>query len=312
MQENTNLSHEDYLRIHLENLEKPQTKSIQLETESDTVKIETNRTNSLQFFTFDIQELPCGFFYPAGCTLQIRAAQVKEIQAYSMVDDNNPYDIIEKMNDVLSNCVRIKYTNGQVGSYMDLKDADRFYLIFLIRELTFQRGTVLTSTAKCSCGLDVTIELVRQNFIPYDVDEDLVQYFDRQTQSFKFTLTNGKVYHLSAPSIGVRKAFTDYIVKENLEKRRPDLSFIKIIPYTIFNKSTISQEELMSKLEEFQNMDDVSFQFLNAAVEKMSFGIEKLHKVCQCGLEIHTDMIFPHRSSTIFVIHDAFDKFIKK
>jgi hypothetical protein len=56
----------------------------------------------------------------------------------------------------------------------------------------------------------------------------------------------------------------------------------------------------------------VSFQFLNSVVEKMTFGIEKLTKICQCGLEIHTPMTFPNGPSAIFVIYDAFDQFIKK
>jgi hypothetical protein len=68
-----------------------------------------------------------------------------------------------------------------------------------------------------------------------------------------------------------------------------------------------------AKLKEFQEMDDVSFQFLNAAVSKMTFGIKELKKQCySCGVEIRTEMTFPNGSSGLFVIHDAFESFIKK
>jgi hypothetical protein len=117
---------------------------------------------------------------------------------------------------------------------------------------------------------------------------------------------------LSPPSIGIQKAFTEYVITENLQKRKPNLSFLKIIPFTLVNKNTITQDEIKQHLDNFQKIDDISFQFLNSAVDKMTFGIEKLIKFCQCGQEIHTKMVFPNGPSAIFVIHDAFDQFIKK
>jgi hypothetical protein len=60
-------------------------------------------------------------------------------------------------------------------------------------------------------------------------------------------------------------------------------------------------------------MDDISFQFLNAAVGKMTFGIKDLVKPCSaCGVEVRTEMQFPNGASGIFVIHDAFEAFIKE
>jgi hypothetical protein len=255
---------------------------------------------------------PCGIFYPAGSTIQVRAAQVKEIQAYSMVDDNNFYDIVEKMNDMLSSCVRLKYLDGNIGSFMDLRDPDRYYLIFLIRELTFQKGNNLTTNAVCECGQEVSIELRRDNFKLFEPSDRIRKFFDPTTLSYRFEVKNGNVYHLAPPTIGLQKSFTEYIVKENQEKKKPNLSFLKVIPFLLHDRTSITIEGIKSKLEEYQKMDDISFQFLNAAVEKMTFGVEKLKKKCQCGLESHTDMIFPDGPSAIFVVHDAFEKFIKE
>ena len=229
-----------------------------------------------------------------------------------MVDDNNFYDIVEKMNDMLSSCVRIKYLDGNVGSYLELKDPDRYFLIFLIRELTFQKGTSLTTTAVCECGSDVSIELKRDNFKLFEQSERLLGFFDPTTLSFRFEIKNGRVFNLAPPTIGLQKSFTEYIIKENQEKKKPNLSFLKVIPFMLYDRTSITIEGIKTKLEEYQKMDDVSFQFLNAAVEKMTFGIEKLRKQCECGLESHTDMIFPDGPSAIFVVHDAFEQFIKE
>jgi hypothetical protein len=308
------LTEEDYLRIHLQNLET----DIQIETreiQDDSVitpQFNPTKSSDLHYFSFDIQEFPCGYFYPKGTTIQVRAAQVKEIQSYSMVDDNNYYDIIEKMNDMLLSCVKIKHFDGTVGSYLEIKDPDRYYLIFLIRELSFQKGNVLSTNAKCSCGIETTVELFRAHFKKYDINEKLKPFFDMRNNCFSFELTNNKMYYLTPPTIGIQKAFTEYVIRENLQKRKPNLSFLKIIPFTLVGKTTISQEDIKTELEKFEKMEDISFQFLNSAVEKMTFGIEKLIKFCQCGLEIHTPMTFPNGPSAIFIIHDAFDQFIKK
>lgn len=310
-QEESNLSEEDYLRKHLEGLEQKKQTTFE-DTTAPKVTVDTSRASDLHYFAFDVKDFPCGIFYPAGSTIQVRAAQVKEIQAYSMVDDNNFYDIVEKMNDMLSSCVRIKYLDGNVGSYLDLKDPDRYYLVFLIRELTFQKGTSLTTTAICECGKEVSIELNRSNFKLFEQSDRVLSFFDPISLSFRFEVKNGRVFNLSPPTIGLQKSFTEYIIKENSEKKKPNLSFLKIIPFLLYDRNSITIDGIKSKLEEYQKMDDISFQFLNAAVEKMTFGIEKLRKQCECGLESHTDMIFPDGPSAIFVVHDAFEQFIKE
>ena len=306
------MSEEEYLKKHLgqiDNSNNSTNSDIPFVTQP---KIDTNRTTDLQFFNFDIKELPCGQFYPTGTIFMVRPAQVKEIQSYSMVDDNNFYDIVEKMNDILQACVRVKYSDGKMGSYIDIKDQDRLFLIFLIRELTFQQGNSLTVTTRCTCGNELNVELKRDHFVYHDIDEKLDRFFSPSTRSYHFSTVNGKEFELTPPNIGLQKSFTDYILKENNEKRTPNLSFLKIIPFMLSGRTSITYEGIKAKLKEFEEIDDISFQFLNAAVSKMTFGIKELKKKCSCGEEVHTEMQFPNGASGIFVIHDAFEAYIKE
>jgi hypothetical protein len=316
MSQENNFNEEDYLRKHLEDLENSKSKNTNTEQSFENLRQENVRTSDLHYLSFDVKEFPAGIFYPAGTTIQVRAAQTAEIQAYSMVDDNNFYDIVEKMNDMLASCVRIKYADGKISSYLDIRDPDRYYLIFLIRELTFQKGNVLATKKTCSCNHEIQIELKRENFIKYEIDEKIKNYFNPALNCFTFELTNDEVFNLAPPKIGLQKSFTDYIIKENAEKKKPNLSFLKIIPFTLFDRNSITIEGIKSKLSDFTNpnkMSDVSFQFLNSAAEKITFGIKELKKECDnCGLEVRSDMVFPNGPSAIFVIHDAFEKFIKK
>jgi hypothetical protein len=313
MSNNENLSEEEYLKRHLSDLESPKSQSnsdIPLDNVEPVIE---SRVNDLQYFSFDIRELPCGRFYPIGTLFMIRPAQVREIQAYSMVDDNNFYDIVEKMNGMLQSCVRIKYPDGKMGSYLEVKDQDRLFLIFLIRELTFQQGNELSVKAVCPTdNEEIQIELKRENFVFHEIDEKLAKFFNTSTSSYKFRLKNGMEYEVTPPNIGLQKAFTDYIIKENNEKRQPNLSFLKIIPFMLAGRTSITYEGIKAKLKEFEEMDDMSFQFLNSAITKMTFGIKELKKTCSCGEEVRTDMTFPNGASGIFVIQDAFEAYIKE
>jgi hypothetical protein len=312
MSKDKEMSEEDYLKKHLGDLDNPKNVMNNDIPFVAQPKIDNTRTTDLQFFNFDIKELPCGDFYPSGTVFMVRPAQVREIQAYSMVDDNNFYDIVEKMNDILQSCVRVKYPDGKVGSYIEVKDQDRLFLVFLIRELTFQQGNSLTVNSKCSCGEDVQMELKRDHFSFHEVDEKLERYFSASTRTYHFSTINGRELELTPPNIGLQKSFTDYILKESNEKRTPNLSFLKIIPFMLAGRTSITYEGIKAKLKEFEEIDDISFQFLNAAVGKMTFGIKELKKKCACGEEVHTDMQFPNGASSIFVIHDAFEAYIKE
>ena len=312
MSKDKEMSEEDYLKKHLGDLDNPKNVMNNDIPFVAQPKVDNTRTTDLQFFNFDIKELPCGEFYPSGTVFMVRPAQVREIQAYSMVDDNNFYDIVEKMNDILQSCVRVKYSDGKVGSYIEVKDQDRLFLVFLIRELTFQQGNSLTVNSKCSCGEDVQMELKRDHFFFHEIDEKLERYFSASTRTYHFSTINGREFELTPPNIGLQKSFTEYILKESNEKRTPNLSFLKIIPFMLAGRTSITYEGIKAKLKEFEEIDDISFQFLNAAVGKMTFGIKELKKKCSCGEEVHTDMQFPNGASSIFVIHDAFEAYIKE
>lgn len=301
-------SEEEYLKKHINSIEKNDESHQKNEN-----TLNNSRTTDLQFLSFDINELPCGQFYPQGTSLMVRAAQVREIQSYSMVDDNNFIDVVEKMNDMLQSCVRVKYTDGKMGSYLDIKDQDRLYLIFLIRELTFQQGTALSVEHKCSCGTINSVELLRKNFRFHEIDSNIQRYFDKGRNCFVFLTKNNKQFEITPPNIGLQKSFTEYIIKENNDKRTPNLAFLKIIPFMLNGITSLTYESIKSKVSDFENMDDISFQFLNAVVSKMNFGIKDLSKNCNsCGLEIRTEMTFPNGTSGIFVVHDAFEAFIKE
>ena len=309
-QEQKNMTEEDYLRRHLEKFEKNKT-TIEPSNLPKQQK-DNSRFTDLQYQSFDCGLFPCGMFYPIGTTIKIRPASVKEIQAYSMVDDNNFPDIIDKMNDMLMACVRVQYRKGDMASYLDIKEQDRIYILFLIRDLTFQQGMYLTVNKECSCKNEVSVELKPSNFVYFDLNSTMEKYFDSYTRCFIFDY-KGQEFSLTMPNIGIQKSFTEYITEEVNQKKDPNLSFLKIMPFLLGDRNSIDKKEIKEQLKTFQSLSVDSFQFLNSAINHMKFGIEKLRKNCDmCGKEVHTEMVFPDGASGIFVIHDAFERYFEE
>jgi len=307
----TQMSEEDYLRKHLE---KTESKAKQPVFEPVAKQKDSSRITDLQYQAFDVNLFPCGIFYPVGSTIQVRPALVKEIQAYSMVDDNNFPDIIDKMNDMLMSCVRIKYNDNEntIGTYLDIKEQDRIYLLFLIREITFQQGMYLTVNKECTCKHEEQIELKPANFTYFELNPKIAKYFDNYNKCFTFDY-NGQEFNLTMPCIGLQKSFTEYITEEVTQKKDPNLSFLKIMPFLLGNRNNMSTKEIKEELKKFQSLSVDAFQFLNSAITYMKFGIENLRKPCSvCGQEVRTEMTFPNGASGIFVIHDAFDRYFQE
>jgi hypothetical protein len=317
---NNEKEHQEYLDNFLNNT------SDNIQSIKKDVKKMSNKSqnmqdsNYLEYINVSIDMLPAGNFYKKGTQIKIRGAKVNEVQNYSVVDDNNYLDITEKMNEMLSSCVRYIHPDGSVGSYKYVKDADRIYLIFMIRELTFQRGNSLAKDVVCEhCKHEFKIPFRAtpspnqpRTFVNYPMPEELNKFYDDIEKVYKLVI-NDVEWKLAPPTIGIQEIFFGDIKKKVTNEKTPNVSFLKIIPYLLYDREKISDEGIAAKEKEFQNMDMDTFQILNYAVDKMKFGVEKLKMKCpECSLEVYTGMQFPGGASRIFVVSNPLSYFTKE
>jgi len=274
--------------------------------------------STLDYISVDLDMLPLGRFYKPGTKISIRAAKVSEVQAYSVVDNKSPVDVTDKMNHVLSACIKFIHPNGSVGSYKDVKDGDRIFIIFMIREITFQKGPSIAKDVACGgCKHKFNIPFRATNsselsrtFEIKDMPEKLDKYFNREQRVFEFKVNN-VLWKLAPPNIGIQETFFEDIKRRVQAGGSPNVSFLKIIPYTLWDKNTITEEGIKQREEEFERMDMYTFQFLNQAVSNMDFGLKGLVSKCpECGVEVRTEMTFPDGASGIFVLPSIFDEFV--
>jgi hypothetical protein len=276
-----------------------------------------NNVPSNEYISIPLEVLPCGMFYKQGTKINIRAARVQEVQAYSVVDDSNYLDITEKMNQILSSCVKFINSTGSQGSYKDLRDGDRLFLIFMIRELTFPGGKNLSKDVTChKCNNEFKIELratssnkVHKSFVNHEMPEKLAKFFDPIERVFVFNIDNID-YKLAPPTIGIQEIFFGDIKNKIQVDKNPNVAFLKLASFLLHDRTKITEEGIKVKEQEFKRLSMKTFQILNQAVNQMIFGIKEMKYECPvCGEEVHTDMSFPSGASNIFVIPDALDDY---
>jgi hypothetical protein len=87
-----------------------------------------------------LETLPSqGIFYPHGTEITIRAAMAAEIRHWSTIDEEDLLSLDDALNRIVDKCCKIRFPR-QMGSFKDLKEIDRFFIVFAIREYTFKKG----------------------------------------------------------------------------------------------------------------------------------------------------------------------------
>ena len=169
---------------------------------------EIQRIQSLTgYVKLDLINFPsAGQFYREDFEIHIRAARVGEIREFSTLDEENILDVDEKLNSLLVNCTKIMYGN-QRGSYRDVLEEDRIYLILSIRELTFKEGEnkLMMPVGKKNCKTGTcksqdSVELRTGNLQFNDKDDLLEKYYDHENKCFTVTTKNHGTLTIAPPT----------------------------------------------------------------------------------------------------------------
>ena len=275
---------------------------------------EIQRIQSLTgYIKLDLANFPSGGqFYREDFEIHIRSARVGEIREFSTVDEENILDVDEKLNSLLVNCTKIMYGN-QRGSYRDVLEEDRIYLILSIRELTFKEGEnklmMPVGRKKCktgTCKSQESVELKTNNLQFNEQDELIEKYYDYENKCFTVTTKSHGELIIAPPTIGVMRAITDWIRKREEGNLPWDKSSLSILPYIQREWRGFNDKEIFSAITSFQGWDASKFSIVYRLVEKAKIGVKpEFNYPCEsCGEEVTVPLTFPGGIKALFIIQD--------
>jgi hypothetical protein len=182
-----------------------------------------------------------GMFYIPGTQLAIRAATVSEIRHWSTIDENDLLSLDDMLNFIIEKCCRIKIP-GKPGSYKDIKEIDRFYLIFAIRDYTFKNGeNRLYVSAFDEDGSEQKVEVTKDTLDYFNPDPKLMNYYRQEDQCFDIAMKNGEKFKIFLPSLGVMSFIKNYIKQKQQANQNFDKTFIKYAPYCFSDWKNLNQ-----------------------------------------------------------------------
>ncbi len=271
---------------------------------------------SSTWINIPLDHLAHKFFYDDGIMVSIRPTKTIEIQSFAVVNEKNPYDVMMKLNELLSACVLIKdIKNNRTLPYTELIDGDRDTIAILIAKASSKFGKKIEKEVECECKLKVKIELIPANYSYKNHHPKLEKYFNHETKRYEFKLKNGAKVKLAPPTLGLIQDVNSYMLVKTTKsggKIPPNVTFMQTLPYIKAGEGvkTMTYEQLEQAEFEFAKMNDELFQVVYDAIDMISFGIEVAKANCQCGREVHTSFGFPNGARSLFIIPNAFDELV--
>lgn len=259
-----------------------------------------------------------GFGYPPGFEIVIRPGDVAEIKHYSTIDDDDRIDLDDKLNYMLSKCMKIKWDGGYL-SHLDLWYEDRFFVIMSIRDLTFIKGEnriMLPLNKKCKgekCNLADQIELRANMLNSFKMDTELIKRYDKENYSFKLVPKDGSPeMYLYIPTVGVTTECRKILRDKKLRGKKYDESFAEVCTYVIPDWRELT-EAVYDQYERASNeWTKTQFFIADQISKKINFATKAaIYTTCNsCGEEATAEIRFPSGYRSLFIVSDIFGQLL--
>jgi len=252
-----------------------------------------------------LETLPTGgMFYQDGMEITIKPAQVFEIRHWSTIDETDWLNMDDKMNFIVEKCLRVKDKSGAFMDWRDVKEIDRFFLIFRIHELTFPKGenkimlTFICDKADCGEPLNPTKEkkqLMSHMLNLLDIPKDMMKYYSPSDKAFIFDSPKlGGNLKLTLPSIGVASKLKRYANCKREEQEMLDPAFIRIAPYLIDEWRGVTDDSINYLQQQSFSWGETETLFLSAFADKLEQSVKLTAKApCKkCGEDLEVPLFF--------------------
>lgn len=248
-QEENNFNNEEPT---IKNITPIKTSNLDVANEANQLRKE-GKLDYLGWQPLDVKSLPTrGMFYPEDTKIWVRSATGGEIKHWSTMNVEDVESIDDTLNYVIEKCCKISIPGNDYvgGSWKDLIDIDRLYILLAIRDFTWPAGE-----NELKIPISETNELVvlkdNINFVSFP--EEIMKYYDETERCFKLRFKNGKVINMYLTSLGVSNWLKSYIHQKQQAKEQFDKDFLLFAPLLIKNHRKLSTRAYEMLVEESNN-----------------------------------------------------------
>jgi len=230
-----------------------------------------------------------GLFYKDDFEIWIKKADVEDIveYEYNYIKDNLGV-IIHKVKKLVEKNVILSYGY----SFDDVKSID---IIFLFLEIVkFTKGeSIKLSYVDEETGHDDIIEFGHNNFNYFNINGDLMKYYDEVNQQFDI-----EGYKYSLPSIGVENSLTNFLISKS---DSPDASkynnYFYDFTYFLGDKTQLSFDEIENLIQIFNyDIEKGELEKINGIMNTFmpiqSYSLTKNGRVIEISSKIDLEKIW--------------------
>lgn len=282
------------------------------ETRPEMFNIGEEQKNELGWKNMPLECLPTqGLFYPAGTKLAIRAAQVQEIRHWSTIDEMDNLGIDDVMNYVMERCVQIVIP-GKRAYHKDLKEIDRFYLLFAIREYTFKEGeNRLYTDIPLKNGGNHRVEVTKEIISYFKPADKLMKFYSEAERCFIFNLKSGERLKIYIPNIGITTFLKDYRREKQQQRQTVDQDFEKYCLFLFEDWRGLTKEKFEEEHMKSFNWTLEKISVLSQVVDLVKDSVNPtISTVIEGEGEVTVPLNFQGGLKAIFVIPDILDELI--
>ena len=255
-----------------------------------------------------LENLPSqGMFYPPGTQIAVRAASVAEIRHWSTIEEDDLLAVDDMINYVIERCCKLKIP-GASSSWKDIKDVDRFYIIFSIREFTFKDGE---NKIYISTGEGDKVEVRKEMIRYFTLHPKLEKFYSAASRYIELKLKSGEQIDVFMPSIGITQFIKNYIRGKQQQQLKFDNAFIKYASFLFEDWRTLNQGTYEKAVRESSAWSLQKLSVLSKMTDYLGDGIKpELLYNTPSGMEVTAPLNFEGGIKSIFLISDIFDELV--
>lgn len=288
---------------------KPEIIDPQVEKPWQRSKEKQDLSNKIGWSKIPIKDLPSqGLFYPDGTEVSIRAATGAEIRHWSTLQEDNLSALDDMLNYIVERCSTIKFPNGKMSSWKDLKEVDRFYVLLAVREKTFVNGeNQLQVKVSEQDYLTVTKDMI--DYINFD--ERLMKYYDPDKRLIVLPFKNGKTTEITIPSVGVTNWIKHYVQNKQQRQEPFDEDFLNFAPFVVQDWRMLNDNSYEQMVIDSQGWSNAEISLLIRIRDIFAETINPVVKYYdENGGERQLPLNFRGGIKSIFLISDPFSELI--